>query len=141
MDSNHSSTCQILFPADGELTGWVDLLQNCRYESECVQLYNNLNLTWDIRNDYRINSQQPRYQYNNEELLLCLGAHSDGVLFKRPLIIKGHQTTIIKKTSRQICYNAKGFCNEDDIENGFLPYFTHDYILDSMNSQESQADI
>ena len=134
------------FPAKGKLAGWVDLLQHCKYEAECVKLYKKVNNEWTIRNNYRMNIknlhqprnnlQQPRdnqYHYKYEELLLCLGALSDGVLH-------GHK--IIKdKTLRQDCYNAKLFHNEDNTESGFMQCFDRQYILHSMSIQELQNDL
>ena len=85
------------FPIDDNpLSNWVHLLQHCEYKGDCISLYNEKeHPKWAIGNRLGPEMQQgDRYSYKYEELLLAMGALSDGC--------QKLQTT------RQILYNAIG---------------------------------
>ena len=124
------------FPTDDNpLSSWVDLLQHCEYKADCISLCNEKeHPKWAIGNRLGPKMQQgDQYSYKYEELLLAMGALSDGC------------QKILKETdkvTRQKLYNAKEFFDEDNEEKGYMAFFRDEPAhIDPSTSEEGSSKI
>ena len=109
------------------------MLQHCEYKADCISLYNEKeHPKWAIGNRFGPKMQQgDQYSYKYKELLLAMGALSDGC-----------QKETDKVTIRQKLYNAKEFFNEDNEEKGFMAFFSDEPAhIDPSISEEGLSKI